>query len=52
MSQENVEIVRRGMEPFNEHYKTPEVDLSSFARDLTLDNRAANRRLKGGRNGR
>ena len=41
MSQENVEIVRRGMEPFNEHYKTPEVDLSSFARDLTLDNRAA-----------
>jgi hypothetical protein len=41
MSQENVEIVRRGMEPFNQHFKTREVDLSSFARDVTVDNLAA-----------
>ena len=41
MSQENVEIVRRGMEPFNQHFETPEVDLSSYAADLTVDNRAA-----------
>ena len=41
MSRENVEIVRRGMEPFNQHFETPEVDLSSFARDVMLDNRAA-----------
>jgi hypothetical protein len=41
MSQENVEIVRRGMEPFNQHFKTGEVDLSSFARDVTVDNLAA-----------
>jgi hypothetical protein len=41
MSQENVEIVRRGMEPFNQHFETPEVDLGSFAADLIVDNRAA-----------
>jgi hypothetical protein len=41
MSQENVEIARRGMEPFNQHFKTREVDLSSFARDVTVDNLAA-----------
>ena len=41
MSRENVEIVRRGMEPFNRHFKTREVDLSSFARDVTVDNLAA-----------
>jgi hypothetical protein len=41
MSRENVEIVRRGMAPFNQHFKTREVDLSSFARDVTVDNLAA-----------
>ena len=41
MSQENVEIVRRGIEPFNQHFETREIDLSSFAPDLTVDNRAA-----------
>ena len=41
MSQENVEIVRRAMEPFNQHFKTREVDLSSFAPDVTVDNLAA-----------
>jgi hypothetical protein len=41
MSQENVEIVRRGMEPFNQHFNAREVDLSSFARDVTVDNLAA-----------
>jgi hypothetical protein len=41
MSQQNVEIVRRGMEPFNQHFNNPEVDLSSFAHDLTVDNLAA-----------
>jgi hypothetical protein len=41
MSQENVEIVRRGMEPFNQHFKTREIDLSSFARDVTVDQMAA-----------
>ena len=41
MSQENVEVVRRGMEPFNHHFETPEVDLSSFAPDVTVDNLAA-----------
>jgi len=41
MSQENLEIVRRGMEPFNQHFETREVDLSSFARDVTVDNLAA-----------
>ena len=40
MSQENVEIVRRAIEPFNQHFKR-EVDLSSFARDVTVDNMAA-----------
>ena len=40
MSQENVEIVRRAMEPFNQHFKA-QVDLSSFARDVTVDNLAA-----------
>jgi hypothetical protein len=40
MSQENVEIVRRAIEPFNQHFKR-EVDLSSFARDVTVDNLAA-----------
>ena len=38
MSQENVEIVRRGIEPFNQHFRTREVDLSSFAPDITVDN--------------
>jgi hypothetical protein len=41
MSGENVEIVRRGMLPFNQHFTTREVDFSSFARDVTVDNRAA-----------
>ena len=41
MSQENVEIVRRGMGPFNQHFATREVDLSSFAPDITVDNLAA-----------
>jgi hypothetical protein len=41
MSQENVEIVRRAMEPFNRHFENPEVDLGSFAPDLTVDNMAA-----------
>jgi hypothetical protein len=41
MSQENVELVRRAMEPFNQHFETPEVDLSAFARDVTVDNLAA-----------
>jgi hypothetical protein len=41
MSQETVEIVRRGIEPFNRHFKAREVDLSSFARDVTVDNLAA-----------
>jgi hypothetical protein len=41
MSQENVQIVRRGIKPFNQHFKTREVDLSSFARDVTVDNLAA-----------
>ena len=41
MSQENVEIVRRGIEPFNQHFGTREVDLSSFAPDITVDNLAA-----------
>ena len=41
MSQENVEIVRRGIEPFNQQFKTGEVDLGSFARDVTVDNLAA-----------
>src|SRR5262245_59449404 len=41
MSQENVEIARRGMEPFNQHFEAPEVDLSSFALDVTVDNLAA-----------
>ena len=41
MSRENVEIVRRGMEPFNQHFDSRDVDLSSFARDLTVDNLAA-----------
>jgi hypothetical protein len=41
MSQESVEIVRRGMEPFNQHFRNPEVDLSAFAADLTVDNLAA-----------
>jgi hypothetical protein len=40
MSQENVQIVRRAIEPFNQHFKR-EVDLSSFARDVTVDNLAA-----------
>ena len=29
------------MEPFNQPFQAPEVDLSSFAPDLTVDNRAA-----------
>ena len=41
MSQENVEIVRRGMERFNQHFKSRELDLSAFARDVTLDSLAA-----------
>jgi hypothetical protein len=41
MSHENVEIVRRGMKPFNQHFRNPEVDLSAFAPDLTVDNVAA-----------
>jgi hypothetical protein len=38
---ENVEIVRRAMEPFNQHFEAPELDLSAFARDVTVDNLAA-----------
>jgi hypothetical protein len=41
MSQENVEIARRGLEPFNEQFKSGEVDLGCFARDITVDNLAA-----------
>jgi hypothetical protein len=41
MSHENVEIVRRGMAPLNEHFETREVDLSTFAHDVTVDNLAA-----------
>ena len=41
VSLENVEIVRRGIEPFNQHFETRDVDLSSFARDVTVDNLAA-----------
>ena len=41
MSQENVEIVRRGMEPFNQHFETRDVDLGSYAADVTVDNLAA-----------
>jgi hypothetical protein len=40
MSQENVEIVRRAIEPFNQHFEQ-EADLSAFARDVTVDNLAA-----------
>ena len=41
MSQQNVEIVRRGMDPFDQHFETRDVDLSCFARDVTVDNLAA-----------
>ena len=41
MSQDNVEIARRGLEPFNEQFETGEVDLGLFARDITVDNLAA-----------
>ena len=41
MSHENVEIVRRGMEPFNQHFEARELDLSAFTRDVTVDNLAA-----------
>ena len=41
MSRENVEIVRRGMLPFNQHFETRELDFSSFARDVTVDSLAA-----------
>src|SRR4051794_41793651 len=38
MSQENVEIVRRGMEEFNRQFNTEKLDLSLFAHDIVLDN--------------
>ena len=41
MSQENVEVARRGLEPFNEQFESGEVDLDCFARDITVDNLAA-----------
>jgi hypothetical protein len=41
MSQENVDIARRGLEPFNGQFESGEVDLGCFARDITVDNLAA-----------
>jgi ketosteroid isomerase-like protein len=38
MSQENVEIVRRGFENFNQQFNAQELDLSLFAPDVVLDN--------------
>ena len=41
MSQDNVEIARRGLEPFNEQFSSGKVDLGCFAHDITVDNLAA-----------